>query len=240
MTAYSGFIGDLVERTQKLLKSNRSVEDKLEVTRHIILLTVGFSLAYERLKFLKSDDLLGTEKLRQKLGTDQHGRIDFSNVDKDHFSDFFACAGWKLFRLERKPPPGEDPNKMEAIAIRYEINDIITELVAATPIEPEQVIIQEMFEIIRNSFAHGGVHPISRGQIDDSQRGRDNDNISQVYLVSKWKEEIPKSKGKGIKYGFIGLNVLELRPGDLSAFWDDWRKLVLDEHTLVMLEGLAA
>ena len=92
----------------------------------------------------------------------------------------------------------------------------------------EKLKLDSVIQALRNSFAHGGILPMSPSQAGQERfksqpSGRDSvgdpNQIDRIYFVSKWT-------GEGIK-DVRGWNVLEFGLDALDAFWRDWRNFLL-------------
>lgn len=216
---YDGFISTIIERSEKLLPINAN--DDLQVTSMLILLNTGFALVWDRIIYWDDDDA----KLRSddaKLRS--HNRWGgFKNKCKKPLKAPVNWRGEMIFESFRtrddftyfKIPNDDKGGKLSA-------HNIVRSLEKAKPESNDSRTLGHIMRAMRNSFAHGGILPMSPLQAGDRHHSSvpsriPRDKIDRVYFVSEWKDD-------GVKKGWI---VMEFGLDALRFFWDDWKALLL-------------
>ncbi len=91
-------------------------------------------------------------------------------------------------------------------------------------IKADDLKLDAVIWALRNSFAHGGVLPMSHSQAGPRRASTgtslyDTREIDRVYFVSKWMGATEKDE--------LGWIVMEFGVKALRAFWDDWKAMIL-------------
>lgn len=230
---YNGFISDLIKRSEELLFSEP--HDEFSVTRLLLIMNTGFSLVSERIRFW---DEANTRKLMDPNPWETLEKVCASKLketividERQFFENFRCCDDWAYWRFKT----GNTNRKFTSMNILKNLDSI-------KPRPISQLTLSSVVKPLRNSFAHGGILPMSPNQVDALlpekntvrlRKGNDQHQIDRVYFVSKWT-------GKSIN-DHIGFIVLEFGLAALKAFWDDWRSLLLvsDPRALSQLDRAA-
>lgn len=220
MTEFScGFITSIIERSEKIL-----IDERYDVTRLLLLLSFGFGMVFERLKF--QDAPLEASiphhvlhrKFEDKLGNSFCDR-SLSLNNGAYFEHFCKSDEWEFRRVRYHKR-------------RYDIKDLLEPINSGEKVEKLDLKYSELMRCLRNSLAHGGIHPLSPRQscrlhvlppFSFKKLGTgSNENIDKVIFVSKWKEK-DEDTSKEITMGF---NTIIFSVEALHLFWKDWRNLL--------------
>ena len=139
----------------------------------------------------------------------------FKRMYKDH--------SWKKYKYKL------NDDEIRTDKIEHDIKELI-EMISLEQIEPEKrenIPYSSLFRSLRNSFAHGGIHPLSPEQIGDEELKKKIklknpkiptvNQICRVYFVSKWLK----------RNVLTGYNIFEFSVDTLYNFWSDWRELLM-------------
>lgn len=224
MTEYkSGFISSVINRSEKILKSGKS--ENYDVTQLLLLVSFGFAMVSERLKFNEEsrDQFVSEEASNEKKFK--------KSLKKSFCSDPLQINNKKFFDNFRKNNDWE-LKKIEGAEGKYEINDILEKTRnKSEDVKREDLKYAELIRCLRNSFGHGGIHPLSENQRSPNKKddlklfslGKDvREKINQIYFVSRWTD----GSGK-----YLGRYILIMSVESLHVFWKDWRNLLLQDET---------
>lgn len=216
---YNGFISTLIERSESLLLSQP--DDDWNVTRLLLIMNTGFALVRDRIRYWDdtNDSRLRNPNPWKKVQKACKSKLDKTiTVDKDSFfEEFRTCGDWVYLRLPKNKLLGS-----------LSAHNIVQSLEGAEKRPISDLKLDAVVWALRNSFAHGGIIPMSSGQA--GQRLHEpkllklrptagSNQIDRVYFVSKWTgDSIQDDRG------WI---VMEFGLEALQAFWDDWRSLIL-------------
>ncbi len=217
---YDGFISTLIKRSEQLLM--RGSHDDLSVTRRLLLMNTGFALVHDRIRFWDDSDRLwkkvkGARKKKLKNSVTVDGQ--------EFFEQFRTCEDWDYFKIETKDSSG----KLTA-------HNVGRVLKGEEPRPRDEITLDSVWRALRNSFAHGGILPMSWGQADEigieteKRQTGCRDEIDRVYFVSKWTSEDNKQ---------LGWKIIEFGLPALDAFWHDWCELLLASEQLDQLDQAA-
>jgi len=211
---YNGFISTIIERSEQLLPID--VNDDLQVTSMLILLNTGFALVWDRMQHWDDDDarLSSTDPWS---GFKKASKYPFKKLvlrGETIFERFRTCGDFTYFNIEKNG----NSKKVSA-------HNIVRSLKGVLPKSNDSRTLDLIMRAMRNSFAHGGILPMSRSQagVDRhhssvlSRIPREN-KIDRVYFVSTWKDKTGVVKG---------WTVMEFGLDALRFFWDDWKALLL-------------
>lgn len=226
---YNGFISTLIDRSEQLLPLNRP--DELDVTRLLLVLNTGFALVRDRIRYW---DDTNDGRLRGSSPWKDIQKVCKSRLDKPismngrlFFDDFRTSRDWAYLRVSREATRGQ----LSA--------DNVVECIRKTEETPsDRLKLDAVMWAMRNSFAHGGILPMSPSQAGQRIRPSANQrhdarHIDRVYFVSKWT-------GDSIQDD-LGWIVMEFGLDALRAFWEDWKALILlpGRHALDKLDRVA-
>lgn len=216
---YNGFISTLIERSEALLKPGTN--DDLNVTRYLLVMNTGFALVHDRIRYWDDSN---DKRVRFRGGWKQLEKVLDSSLalpvnvgKKNFFENFRSCADWSYSRLRKEHQRGALSG-----------HNVISSLANAEERPIENLKLDSVVRALRNSFAHGGIMPMSPHQAGQRHRqsslfslGRvyEESEIDRVYFVSRWT-------GDDIK-DVRGWIVLEFGLIALATFWQDWRDLLL-------------
>lgn len=226
---YKGFISTLIERSEMLLPLDR--RDDLNVTTLLLLLNTGFALVRDRIQHWDNTDdsrirvsdpwrrIRNACKTRLGKPITMNGRV--------FFDDFRTSQDWAYLRVPKEASKGP-----------LSAHNVVKCLGSADEYPSDRLELEELMRALRNSFAHGGVLPMSSSQAGPRQKRvgtylHDARQIDRVYFVSKWiGDSIQDDRG------WI---VMEFGLDALWAFWQDWKALILvpGQHALDELERVA-
>ena len=227
---YTGFISSLVERSESVLgvnarTLNQTSHRDTSVTRLLLLLNTGFGMVWERIDTVQNHDdpkfknayPQEFKKVAKKTKVSECLKIE----DRDFFQKTSEDLSWNVYHV----PEYKNP---------HNISDLIKGLCAQSRFAKthKKNNYKELFMSLRNSFAHGGVHPLSPRQTCDyafiEQQRLQNpklineNNIYKIYFVSKWGEsKDPK-----------GHTIIEFSVPALMNFWYDWREIILSNKVI--------
>ena len=221
---YKGFISTLIERSEEILMSDN--DDSLDVTRLLLVLNTGFSLVRDRINYWDNADDLKLRSANLKKEVRKACKSDLSKpikIDgKPFFEEFRACNDWAYLRV----------CKEEVFDKSLSAKKIGQYLAKAELSSPNDLTLDHVMRALRNSFAHGGVMPMSTEQSEQlgikplnfiPSRGK---HIDRVYFVSDWTETVPLECGHE-KHEKVGWVIMEFGLKALGAFWSDWKELIL-------------
>jgi len=152
---YNGFISTLIERSEQLLFSDQI--DDLNVTRLLLVLNTGFALVRDRIRYWEDADDRRMRALNpwKELRTACGGKL--SNpiaINGQIFFDGFRISNdWTYHRL----PKGGSGKQLSA-------HNIVEHLGTGEHIKADDLKLDAVIWALRNSFAHGGVLPMSHSQ----------------------------------------------------------------------------
>lgn len=230
---YDGFIHSIINRGDEIIypeKSSFRPKDR-KVTRLLLILQTGFALVYERISFVEkeNEDLninykSDFEHLNINSKTDLFKKIKKQNIDQPlllrdqiYFEDFVSKTQWTQFLV-----------KTEDVR-RHKISELIKQIGEHNIVKKEETSYYDLMQCMRNSLAHGGVHPLSpRLSLNRANEfgSLDSDSLlDRVYLVSD-KREKDEITGKN---QITGKYVLEMSTDSLEKFWRDWKNLILKQ-----------
>ena len=219
---YNGFISTLIDRSERLLLSDQP--DELDVTRLLLVLNTGFALVRNRIRYW---DDSGDGRLRGSSPWKDVQKVCKSNLGKPismngqaFFDNFRTSRDWAYFRVSRDGIPGSLSARNVVMCLREE---------EAIPIH--SLKLDAVMWALRNSFAHGGVLPMSPAQAGQRHRPsglhvHDDQHIDRVFFVSKGTKQIEQPCGHETQE-HVGWIVMEFGLKALQAFWNDWRALIL-------------
>lgn len=211
---YDGFISTIIERSEKLLPIKAN--DDLQVTSMLIFLNTGFALVWDRIIYWDDEDA----KLRSRNPWDKFTKArkkstfetPIISFGETIFERFRTCDDFTYFKI----PKDDKGGKLSA-------QNIVRSLEGVPPKSNDSRTLDHIMRAMRNSFAHGGILPMSPLQAGDRHHSRAlsriprDDKIDRVYFVSEWKDG-------SVKKGWI---VMEFGLDALRFFWDDWKALLL-------------
>jgi hypothetical protein len=226
---YNGFISTLIDRSEQLLPLDRP--DDLNVTRLLLILNTGFALVRDRIRYW---DDANDGRLRGPNPWRNVQKACKSGLDKPiamngqvFFDGFRTSRDWAYLRVSRETTRGQ-----------LSAHNVVRCLREAEEIPSDRLKLDAVMWAMRNSFAHGGILPMSPSQAGQrirpsaSQR-HDTRHIDRVYFVSKWT-------GDSIQDD-LGWIVMEFGLAALRTFWEDWKALILvpGRHALDQLDRVA-
>lgn len=213
---YNGFISTLIERSEQLLLSDQA--DDLNVTRLLLVLNTGFALVRDRIRYWDDAD---DQRLRAsnpwndiKTACKHKLSKPISVNGKIFFEQFRTCGDWAYFSVPKEVSSGP-----------LSAHNIVKCLHQEHEIQADKLKLDAIIWALRNSFAHGGVLPMSTYQAASERhrstgvRLHDAHQIDRVYFASKWTG--------GTIQDDLGWIVMEFGVVALRAFWEDWKELVL-------------
>lgn len=212
---YNGFISTLIERSEQLLLSDQA--DDLNVTRLLLVLNTGFALVRDRIRYWDDTD---DRRLRASNPWKEIQKACKGNLGKPitvngqvFFEEFRASGDWAYFRVPKEVSSGP-----------LSAHNIVHCLHRDQEIHVDDLKLDAVMWALRNSFAHGGVLPMSPAQAGQRHKStgthlHDTRQIDRVYFASKWT-------GDSIQDDF-GWIVMEFGVDALRAFWEDWKALIL-------------
>lgn len=216
---YNGFISTIIERSERLLMPG--AHDDLNVTRHLLVMNTGFALVRDRIRYWDDSDDKRVRLQNPWKKVQKACKSKLANpvtVDGEPFFETFrTCNDWVYLRVHKEQQRG-------ALSGHNVVRSL--EHAEETPIE--DLKLDTVMWALRNSFAHGGILPMSPNQAGQRRRNLDPirlsrvnepSQIDRVYFVSNWT-------GENIQdvHGWI---VMEFGLNALDAFWNDWRAILL-------------
>jgi hypothetical protein len=179
---YHGFISTLIDRSEQLLPFDRP--DDLNVTRLLLIINTGFALVRDRIRYW---DDANDGRLRGPNPWRNVQKACKSGLDKPiamngqvFFDGFRTSRDWAYLRVSREATRGQ-----------LSAHNVVQCLREAEEIPSDRLKLDAVMWAMRNSFAHGGIFPMSPSQAGQrirpsaSQR-HDAHHIDRVYFVSKW------------------------------------------------------
>jgi hypothetical protein len=221
---YNGFISTIIERSEQLLPVD--ARDDLQVTRMLLLLNTGFALVWDRIQYWEDHD---DARLRRrnpwhafKKARERKFAAAVTLQGEKIFENFRTCGDFSYFKIPNSPSVGT-----------LSAHNIVRFLESAEEVLPETRSLDHIMRAMRNSFAHGGILPMSPDQAGDLRRSNAlaplrRDKIDRVYFVSKWTGDNVREH--------LGWIVMEFSLDALQFFWDDWKALLLLPGERAMLE----
>ncbi|WP_143710477.1 hypothetical protein [Tabrizicola sp. TH137] len=212
---YHGFISTLIDRSEKLLPLDRP--DELDVTRLLLVLNTGFALVRDRIRYWNdaNDGRLRGASPWKDVQKACKSRLDkpISLNGQVFFDDFRTSRDWTYLRVSREAASGQ-----------LSAYNVVQCLRKAEEIPSDGLKLDAVMWAMRNSFAHGGILPMSPSQAGQRIRPSANQlhdarHIDRVYFVSKWT-------GDSIQDD-LGWIVMEFGLTALRTFWEDWKALIL-------------
>ena len=215
MTEYrSGFISSIIDRSDQIL--NRGHYD---VTRLLMLLSVGYAMVWERLKFHSNDkeqnvsDSVKGNKFEKKLGKSIcDGPLRLRSFQ--YFETFCKSDEWKFYEVLD-------------YQYKYAIEDLLDALGSEQIIERSELKYSTLMRCLRNSLAHGGVHPLSPRQ----SKSNIFDEFTSFKLGVGSSEKINKivfvAKKTDHQNNAIGFQIIVMSVNAAYDFWQDWRALLV-------------
>ena len=216
---YNGFISTLIERSERLLMPG--AHDDLDVTRYLLVMNTGFSLVRDRIRYWDDSDDRRVKMQNPWKKVQKACKSKLANpvtVDEEQFFEKFrTCNDWVYLRVLKEHQKGALSG-----------HNVVSSLENAEEIPIEDLKLDAVMWALRNSFAHGGILPMSpwqagqrRCKSDPVRLGRASEpsQIDRVYFVSNWT-------GDSIQ-DVRGWIVMEFGLDALGAFWHDWRALLL-------------
>ena len=215
LVEYNGFISTLIDRSEQLLPLDRP--DELSVTRLLLVLNTGFALVRDRIRYW---DDANDGRLRGSNPWKDVQKACKSGLDKPismkgqvFFNDFRTSRDWTYLRVSR------DETRRSLSA-----HNVVQCLREAKEIPSDKLKLDAVMWALRNSFAHGGVLPMSSSQAgqrisQSAMQVHDARHIDRVYFVSKWTGDSTQDD--------LGWIVMEFGLAALRTFWEDWKALIL-------------
>jgi hypothetical protein len=215
MTEYrSGFISSIIDRSDQIL--NR---DRYDVTRLLMLLSVGYAMVWERLKFYSNDkeqnvsESVKGNKFEKKLGKSIcDGPLRLGSFQ--YFETFCKSDEWKFYEVLD-------------YQYKYAIEDLLDALGSEQIIERSELKYSTLMRCLRNSLAHGGVHPLSPRQ----SKSNIFDEFTSFKLGVGSSEKINKivfvAKKTDHQNNAIGFQIIVMSVNAAYYFWQDWRALLI-------------
>jgi hypothetical protein len=230
---YNGFISTLINRSEDILDPRQ--DDKFEVTRLLLLLNTAFALVFNRINdFDNSPDdsymrpisrnILKNRLLDRRINLEV--RTDFNS--SIYFENFMEEINWRFIEVRKD------------LFIRKKVSarDIAALLDHGAEIDRATLTWYRLLSALRNSFAHGGIFPMSPDQAgykEISGRGsriflKPND-IDRVYFVSRLTDGDSNSE--------LGKVLIAFGLDSLRDFWEGWRAFLKAECDLERLDVAA-
>lgn len=233
---YNGFISTLIDRSEQLLPLDRP--DELNVTRLLLVLNTGFALVRDRIRYWDDAD---DGRLRGSNPWRAVQKACKSSLDKQismngqvFFDGFRTSQDWAYLRVSREETLGP-----------LSAHNVVQCLRKAEEIPSKRLKLDAVMWALRNSFAHGGVLPMSPSQAGQRRRPsgmhvHDARHIDRVYFVSKEMQTI-KHPCDHETQEHVGWIVMEFGLDALWTFWEDWKALILvpGRHALDQLDRVA-
>ena len=215
MTEYrSGFISSIIDRSDQIL--NRRHYD---ITRLLMLLSVGYAMVWERLKFHSNDkeqnvsDSVKGNKFEKKLGKSNcDGPLKLGSFQ--YFETFCKSDEWKFYEVLD-------------YQYKYAIEDLLDALGSEQVIKRSELKYSTLMRCLRNSLAHGGVHPLSPRQFSLNTSDEftsfklgvgSPENINKIVFVAKKTDQQNTA---------IGFQIIVMSVNSAYDFWQDWRALLI-------------
>ncbi len=129
------------------------------------------------------------------------------------FNDFRISRDWAYLRVSREATRGQ-----------LSAHNVVECLREAEKIPSDGLKLDAVMWAMRNSFAHGGILPMSPSQAGQrispsTNQLHDTRHIDRVYFVSKWTGDSTQDD--------LGWIVMEFGLAALRTFWEDWKALIL-------------
>ena len=215
MTEYrAGFISSIIERSDQILRRNQ-----YDVTRLLLLLSVGYGMVLERLKFHSSDteqnvsNSVVHSKFEKKLSKYTCEK-NLTLGSQDYFENFIDNEEWHMFSIA-------------GYTRKYSIDELWSSLDACQKINRSELKFSTLFSCVRNSLAHGGVHPLSPRQSNSHLSSRFVPISRGVGSQEKIDKIIFVSKNTDAENNAIGFIVMVMSVEAAHSFWQDWRSLLM-------------
>lgn len=221
MVEYVGFISDVINRSETILKVGR--DKNYDATALLMLMISGFALPYERLSnWGETDPGLHPENTLNRIKK-LAKKITAESADdplREHFSRT-NLSKWRRYVLRKD---GVSPKDFRREALPRIVDKSLE--------HDRNWSVKDLMRMMRNALAHGGIHPLSPRQVrsccnSDASESRVisqvDDKIDRIFLVSRvdTKEDDPKKD--------IGINIIDVSLPELKNFWYDWKSILLDQ-----------
>jgi hypothetical protein len=211
---YNGFISTLIERSEQLLSSDDT--DDLNVTRLLLLLNTGFALVHDRIRYWDDADDRRLQSLNpwKKVQKAFKGKLSkpIKINEQEFFKEFRVSGDWAYCRVPKDASIG-----------LLSAHNIVQCIGKSEEISLDGLKLDDVMRSLRNSFAHGGVLPMSYSQagkrIKSTETLHDALQIDRVYFTSKWMGGTPEHE--------LGWIVMEFGVDALRNFWEDWKAVIL-------------
>lgn len=212
---YDGFISTLIERSEQLLSSDDT--DDLNVTRLLLLLNTGFALVHDRIRYWDDADDRRLQSLNpwKKVQKAFKGKLSkpIKINEQEFFKEFRVSGDWAYCRVPKDASTGP-----------LSAHNIVQCIGKSEEIPLDGLKLDDVMRSLRNSFAHGGVLPMSPSQAGQRLKPTrthlyEHTQIDRVYFASKWT-------GVSIE-DELGWIVMEFGVDALRTFWEDWKAVIL-------------
>lgn len=222
MAKYTGFVSDVIRRSEKLIKIGQ--RENLDATALLMLMMSGFAIPYERLSNWEEHDpgLRNANLNRIKRLAD---RVK-GGLPHSEFQDVNLLE-WKYYEI-----------KDDGLKPKHFRETVLPNIAHKLPSLKYDKTLKDIMWCMRNALAHGGIHPMSPHQIA-SYNGQNavtpwngqSDEINRVFFVGRM------SSGQD-----VGINVVDVPLSQVRAFWRAWKKLLigdLGDDGLAILDSAA-
>jgi len=186
---YDGFISAVIRRSEDILQPHQN--DEFAVTRLLLLLNTAFALVYERIyRYDNSPDL----RFRRVPSSENLDEVRVCKVESEggdenfmslYFDTFVRGADWMFCEIT-------DSRR------NVSVHDIERFLGAGRLIDRSDLVWGRILPALRNSFAHGGIFPMSPEQANFrglTGTGRTPfikpNEIDRVYFLSGTSKNCP-------------------------------------------------
>lgn len=234
---YDGFISTIIERSEQLLPVD--AKDDLQVTRMLLLLNTGFALVWDRMRYWEDHDDVRLRRRNPwsafKKARERKFATPVTLQGETIFESFRTRGDFSYFRV---------PKSVPVKTLSREV--VLQSLQSAEEVPHETRTLDHIMRAMRNSFAHGGILPMSPNEAEGRPRSGvplplHRDRIDRVYFVSKWTDDrVIESTGEKFP-DHRGWIMMEFGLDALQFFWDDWKALLLlpGERAMLKLDKVA-